>query len=213
MFLLEDRDLLHRFREGNRETLEIVYRHYAPRLARLIARGVWYRKDGESIRLSLAIPIPGVEDLLQETFSIAFRRESRLSYSGYKPYFSYLAAIVRNLLLKQFRGRKLFADNLVIDEERFEATTPSPEELYEQRELSQLAIVFVDGLKGKEAKVFRSRFIERHARRDLVNKLMLSEMQLRHCERRLIDRFGRYLSRRGYTFSGSSRSLERLAVG
>src|SRR5688572_479655 len=99
--LTDDRLLLTRFRAGERSSMEIVFRHYAPQLSALVARGLSTRGG----RIRPPSPFKGGA-VVQEAFARAFTEKARGSYDGASDYLQYLAAIARNELLNQQRDRE-----------------------------------------------------------------------------------------------------------
>src|SRR5689334_15455593 len=108
--LTEDRQLLSRFRAGERQSMEIVFRHYAPQLSALVSRGLSTR--GGRIRAPSPFEVGAV---VQEAFARAFTEKARGAYDGASDYLQYLAAIARNELLNQQRGREDSADGAQLE--------------------------------------------------------------------------------------------------
>src|SRR3954471_22171875 len=108
--LTEDRQLLTRFRAGERQSMEIVFRHYAPQLSALVSRGLTTR--GGRIKPPSPFEIGAV---VQEAFARAFTEKARGAYDGASDYLQYLAAIARNELLNQQRGREDLADTQALE--------------------------------------------------------------------------------------------------
>src|SRR5260370_32678632 len=116
--LIERRELLDRFKRGERRALEEVYRHYAPELAAFLQRGFTFSSGGRPLRFSGYAQPFDLDNALQETFLRAFKESARVGYDGLHPYKSYLFAIARNLVLDEFRNREVamspFIDRLVV---------------------------------------------------------------------------------------------------
>src|SRR4051794_26188068 len=108
--LTEDRQLLTRFRAGERQSMETVFRHYAPQLSALVARGLSTR--GGRIRPPSPFEVGAV---VQEAFARAFTEKARGAYDGASDYLQYLAAIARNELLNQQRSREDLAEDSALE--------------------------------------------------------------------------------------------------
>ncbi len=197
-WLQESRELLGRFRAGERKALESVYRHYAPKVSGLVSRGLGGR----------ASPFE-VGALVQEVFARAFQESARQSYGGLTPYLSYLSAIARNILLNERRLREDPAGTEAIDRAlsgveggaALAAAPLGPQEAAEEKELAGLVERFLEERTEVERGVFRARFVERRTQEEAAAALGLSRIQVRrleaHLRRDLLDRFkaGGYLER------------------
>src|SRR5260370_40880082 len=105
--LIERRELLDRFKKGERRALEDVYRHYVSDVAAFLQRGFTFNSAGRSLRfVGYAQPFD-LDNALQETFTRAFKESARLGYDGLHAYKNYLLAIARNLVLDEFRHREV----------------------------------------------------------------------------------------------------------
>src|SRR5262245_8136262 len=103
--LIGNRPLLDKFRKGDREALEQVYRHYAPQVALFLARGFSFHSQGREMYFRGYKEPFDLDNALQETFTRAFSQEARGSYDGLNPYKNYLFAIARNLVVSELRRR------------------------------------------------------------------------------------------------------------
>ena len=92
-----DRELLERFRSGERAALEQVYWAYVTRVDRLVRR-LLHLHGGT--RLIAAV---NIEDLVQDSFTRAFSPVTRQGYDGIRDYGPYLLAIVRNTVADALR--------------------------------------------------------------------------------------------------------------
>jgi len=107
-----DRNLLDRFRAGDRSALEQVYWAYVDPIERLVRRCL----SSASGRGSPGT-MPGLEDLVQDVFTRAFSRAARQSYDGLRDYGPYLFTIARNAVADALRSgrREMLADVDLID--------------------------------------------------------------------------------------------------
>jgi RNA polymerase sigma factor (sigma-70 family) len=99
-----DPDLLHRFREGDRAALALVYRTYYADVLRLV-------RQGFALKRSAPVHIRGLvdpdeqQDVVQEVFAKAFSPTARHSYDGWRPYRPFLLQIARNVRIDYERRR------------------------------------------------------------------------------------------------------------
>jgi RNA polymerase sigma-70 factor (ECF subfamily) len=95
-----NRDLLERFRRGERSALEQVYWAYVARVDRLVRRLVHVHGGTRLVAAA------NVEDLVQDSFTRAFGPAARQAYDGLRDYGPYLLAIVRNTVADMLRLRQ-----------------------------------------------------------------------------------------------------------
>lgn len=218
--LIERRELLDRFKRGERRALEEVYRHYAPEVAAFLQRGFTFSSAGRSLRFSGYAQPFDLDNALQETFVRAFKESARLGYDGLHPYKSYLLAIARNLVLDEFRNREVamspFIDQLdsggasdaaaVDGEEAAPAAAVgdapsagiSAEQEFLRHELGRLYASFVARLDDRDRTFFRSRFEEQRTQIEAGTACGLSHMQARTLEKKLRRAFLEYMQTNGY---------------
>jgi len=95
-----NRDLLERFRRGERSALEQVYWAYVTRVDRLVRR-ILHGHGGTRL-----VAGANVEDLVQDSFTRAFSPSARQAYDGLRDYGPYLLAIARNTVADSLRLRQ-----------------------------------------------------------------------------------------------------------
>jgi RNA polymerase sigma factor (sigma-70 family) len=200
--LTEDRQLLSRFRAGERQSMEIVFRHYAPQLSALVARGLSTR--GGRIRPASPFEVGAV---VQEAFARAFTEKARGSYDGASDYLQYLAAIARNELLNQQRGREDVAEGAALEAQlgtaanasaAVSAGPPSPDQVAEERELQGLVSTFLKQRDDKDQKVYQARFEQNLTQEDAATVLGLTRIQVRRIEAKLRRDLFAHLRASGY---------------
>src|SRR5262249_47435933 len=101
-----DRELLDRYRRGEREALAQIYWAYVDRVERLVSSCL--RVQGAAWPDSSV----SAEDLVQEVFTRAFSQKARTAYDGLRDYGPYLFTIARNAVADAFRrlGREVVTD-------------------------------------------------------------------------------------------------------
>jgi RNA polymerase sigma-70 factor, ECF subfamily len=219
--LTERRELLDRFKRGERRALEEVYRHYAPEVATFLSRGFTFSSGGRALRFGGYAQPFDLDNALQETFMRAFKESARVGYDGLHPYKSYLYAIARNLVLDEFRNREVamspFIDQLDSGgaapdatardgEEAAPASTVSDgpsagvsaEQEFLRHELGRLYAGFVARLDERDRTFFRHRFEEQQTQVEAGVASGLSHMQARTLEKKLRRAFLEFMQTNGY---------------
>jgi RNA polymerase sigma-70 factor (ECF subfamily) len=218
--LIERRELLDRFKRGERRALEEVYRHYAPEVAAFLQRGFTFSSGGRALRFGGYAQPFDLDNALQETFVRAFKESARVGYDGLHPFKSYLLAIARNLVLDEFRNREVamspFIDSLDSGggaestardgEEAAPASTVSDgpsagvsaEQEFLRRELGRLYAAFVARLDERDRTFFRHRFEEQQTQVEAGSHSGLSHMQARTLEKKLRRAFLEFMQTNGY---------------
>jgi RNA polymerase sigma factor (sigma-70 family) len=213
--LVEQRELLRRFKAGERRALEEVYRHYAPDVARFLSHGFSFTSRDRFLRFAGYTQPFDLDNALQETFTRAFKESARLGYDGLHPYKNYLLAISRNLVLDEFRNREIamspFIDSQAKDEAVQEEGSPAapgaapsversgPAETdYLKRELGRLYRSFVEGLDERDRRFFCARFEEQRTQVDAGAQVGWSHMQARTAEKKMRVRFLKFMQTNGY---------------
>jgi RNA polymerase sigma-70 factor (ECF subfamily) len=218
--LIERRELLDRFKRGERRALEEVYRHYAPEVAAFLQRGFTFSSGGRALRFGGYAQPFDLDNALQETFLRAFKESARVGYDGLHAYKSYLLAIARNLVLDEFRNREVamspFIDQLdsgggaeAASHDGEEAapsstvsdgpsTGVSAEQEFLRNELGRLYAAFVARLDERDRTFFRHRFEEQQTQVEAGLKSGLSHMQSRTLEKKLRRAFLEFMQTNGY---------------
>ena len=182
--------------------MEIVFRHYAPQLSALVARGLSTR--GGRIRPASPFEVGAV---VQEAFARAFTDKARGSYDGASDYLQYLAAIARNELLNQQRVREDLADAPALEAHvstevnagaALGTAPPSPEQVAEENELRALLDKFLAGREDRERDVYRVRFEQHLTQEDAAAVLGLTRIQVRRVEAKLRRDLFTHLRGSGY---------------
>jgi RNA polymerase sigma-70 factor (ECF subfamily) len=198
---LARRDLLERFRAGERAALEAVYRHHAPDVARHLRHGFTlgrFHFAGYSQPFDL-------DNAVQETFARAFKESARVAYDGLRPFGAWLFSIARNLVIDDLRERRLALEPFLQPDA--EAADAAPEEELLRHELRRLYYDFVEQLDGRERAFFLLRFEEQRTQVEAGRACGLSHMQARTREKRLRRQFLAHMQRGGYLQSASVAGL------
>lgn len=205
-----DRQLLDRFREGNREALGSVYDAYAPIIGAFLSRGFTFHSKGRLLQFCGYQQPFDLDNALQETFLRAFSERARLSYDGINPYRNYLTTIARNVVLSEKRQRELAASQLIspADEGRSIADTIEPvahsqptisaESTVMHREVEGLLRSFVEGLDERDQSFFSARFEQKLSQVEAGKHVSLSQMQARTLETKLRKSLLSHMREHGY---------------
>src|SRR5436190_1447628 len=97
-------ELLRRFRKGERDALEAVYRTYVDRVAGIVRFGFRLASSGAVVP-GLARDAQDLADVVQEVFAKAFAPAARQSFDGTRDYAPFLFAIARNVAVDWARQR------------------------------------------------------------------------------------------------------------
>ena len=218
MLLVERRELLARFKSGERRALEEVYRHYVADVANFLRRGFSFTSRDRTLRFSGYQQPFDLDNSLQETFARAFKDSARLGYDGLHSYKNYLLAIARNLVVDEFRNREVAMSPFIEAQARSDAPTVhdgedaapaestqagdsgpiSAEHEFLREELGQLYAGFVARLEERDRIFFHARFEEQKTQVEAGEACGLSHMQSRTLEKKLRERFLKFMQTNGY---------------
>jgi RNA polymerase sigma factor (sigma-70 family) len=218
--LIERRELLDRFKRGERQALEEVYRHYVADVAAFLQRGFTFQSSGRPLRFSGYAQPFDLDNALQETFTRAFKESARLGYDGLNPYRNYLFAIARNLVLDEFRNREVAMSPFIaqldaappVENSAAEGEEAAPasgltdapsagvsaEQEFLRHELGRLYGAFVARLDERDRTFFRFRFEEQRTQVDAGGRSGLTHMQARTLEKKLRRAFLEFMQSNGY---------------
>ena len=215
--LIERRELLERFKAGERKALEEVYRHYVADVASFLQRGFSFNSRDRALRFTGYSQPFDLDNAIQETFVRAFKESARLGYDGLHSYKNYLFAIARNLVIDEFRNREVamspFIESdrsdrpMVHDGEEAppaESVTSdashgtSAESDFLKQELTALYAGFIERLDDRDRTFFRARFEAQKTQVEAGATCGLSHMQARTLEKKLRERFLKYMHSKGY---------------
>jgi RNA polymerase sigma factor (sigma-70 family) len=193
-----NRELLDRFRRGDRGALAEVYEHYVDDVALLARRGFTIEAAGHAyIR---GADLEGEHELIQETFVKAFSDSARASFDGLRPYRPFLLRITKNLMIDRFRanrrpGALTGADNLdeLLDASLDLTITPEPEEDLHWSALSEATAVFLATLDTESREIIRLRFEAELSQDAVADQLGCTRRRVRTVERRVHVQLKRHL--------------------
>lgn len=213
--LVDDRDLLRRFRRGDNSALRQVFAHYAPQVAAMLRRGFGFHAGGRRVQFQGYRETFDLEDGLQEIFRRAFSDNARNAYDGLRSYKTYLGAIARNVVINTYlaNARRLerfgfeevetVGDNnewSAADDFLGQETEPTgkPERDAETRELRALVESYKKALAKREREVFTLRFDERLSHTEITGRTGLSASKIKTAEARIRTGLLRHLHKHGY---------------
>jgi len=189
-----NRDLLDRFRRGERAALAQVYEYYVDDVAQVARRGFTMEAAGHAyIR---GADIEGEHELVQDTFVKAFSAGARASFDGLRPYRPFLLRITKNLMIDRFRARRNAAAAPVDElDEVADTGTQEPEEDLHWRSLSEATAAFVAGLDAESREIVRLRFESELSQDVVAAQLGCSRRRVRTVEHRVKAGLKRHLRR------------------
>lgn len=177
--LHDDRELLAAFREGRRDALERVYRHYVRAVdnhVRALARATG---NPEMAQRS------AVADMVQEVFVKAFAVNARRAYDGVRDFGPYLMTVARNCFVDALRarGREVLQN---IDElaESLEGTAEPAEPTSDPKTQAAVAQYLRDLPEPLRA-AYEQRFVFGKSQEEAAAALGLSRRGFRTAEDRL----------------------------
>lgn len=186
--LSQNQDLLARFREGRRDALEQVFRHYQG-LVRTIASQGFPGCRGMT-------QLHDIEDVISATFASAFDQRGRLAYDGLQPYSRFLAGIARNTLRSNRRKQGLVLEPEQAGELPDQA--PGPAEQAESSQESELVNRFREFLGDRDlVQVFELYFGEGLSEANLAGRLGMNRYRLRLKLARVRKKMNRFLQQEG----------------
>lgn len=184
-----DSALLKRFRDGDRDALELVYREHVGSVETFLR-----------VRLLRArrLTAAAVSDLVQEVFLRAFSAKGRSGYDGEREYRPYLFTLARNLLVDWLRRTSREAGDLAAIEALVdsEATQLDGSEMFPSELLAATAR-YVASLEPQLRKVHEHRFVLAESQVSAAEAIGVSRQTLRRLERDLVDGLRSALRREG----------------
>jgi len=217
MFLAKNKDLLKRFREGDKDAMEEVYRHYSPGVTRFLRQGFTFRSKGghcyfKGIKLN-----DDLRSAVQEVFRRAFEDRARNAYNGINSFSNWVLAIGRNMVINGFRNREIsFSSYISTKDNRshlavmddavtedytgvlYGRQTKSQEMTVEHTELKGLIDRFMGELNPDERQLLLLRFVEGKGQEDAAKAIGSSRMKVRTSEAKLRRRLRAFLLNSGY---------------
>ena len=217
MLLAKNEDLLKRFRVGDKDAMEEVYRHYSPGVTRFLRQGFTFRSGGGHCYFKGIKLQDDLNSAVQEVFRRAFEDRARNAYNGINSFSNWVLAISRNMVINGFRNREIafssyiskkddrghlaIMDNAVTENYSgilYGQQNQDQEKTYEHSELKGLIGKFMTELSEPERKLLVLRFIDGVGQEDAAKQLGSSRMKVRTAETKLRRRLRAYLKNSGY---------------
>jgi RNA polymerase sigma factor (sigma-70 family) len=217
MVLEENRDLLIRFRKGDKQALEEVYMIYVAPVAQVLKHGFAFKSRGRPCRYKGTRSGFELEDRIHEVFLRAFSEKARLNYDGLTPYTSYLRSIAKNMIIDEFRRKEHSMTDYSVDVSEAAdleklgsvanplhgevASTGHPLYDTESKELAAKVVEFTGQLATREQLIFRLRFQQELEHQEISAQTGLSASKIKTSEQRIRIMFFDYMKNHGY-FAG-----------
>ena len=223
MFLAKNKELLERFRVGDKKAMEEIYLQYSPGVHRFLRNGFTFRSGGghcyfKGIKIEDELNVA-----VQEVFRRAFEERARNAYNGINSFSNWVLAIGRNMVINKFRNREIaFSDYISkgSGEDRshiaamdsavssvsatysgilYAQAPGSQDDNYEKSELKGLIGEFMKEITEEDRQLLVLRFIENISQEDAANVMGSTRMKVRTAEQKLRRRLRAFLSGTGYT--------------
>ena len=190
-----DRDLLDRFRRGERAALAAVFEHYVDDVATLARRGFTIESSGHVYVRGRGRD--GEFELVQDTFAKAFVEKARLAYDGLSPYRPYLLRITKNLMIDRYRAEQKEARTFAVEDlDRIEAAEAVVDPDWVK--LSAATAEYVTTLAREEREFVRLRFDEGGSQDQVAEALRCTRRKVRTLERDVQKGLRSWLKQRGF---------------
>lgn len=218
MELRDHPERVEKFRRGDRETLAALYAAHVDAVEELLVRGFGFKSKGQAIRFrGLREPFE-IQEVLQDAFMRAFRKQARDAYDPSKPWRPYLITITRNLVIDRFR-RSTLEDSLFVkvgslmleDESeaqvlgRLSASKPaqvgdpgfSPELEAMRTQVSTVLASFVSTLDETDTRILQEHLMGSLSQNAMADELGMSRNDVRKQIREMRARLLRHLKAEG----------------
>lgn len=232
MLLMEDRQLLERYRAGEADALERIYRHYIGQVEALLRAGFSFSSGGKMLRFVGYRSAFERQEAVQETFIRAFSERARMGYSGLKPFAPYLLGIARNYVIDEFRRRRRELALFVPEDgegRTLDAAHPAdlqhapigrwtrlrndPEREASRKALRALLHEFMDELDDEAREVLTLHFIDGMSQAKVADAMRTDRNRVRKNLKETRLRLLRFMKRRGVIGSlDASEVFNALAV-
>lgn len=217
MFLAKNKELLSRFKAGDRAAMDEVYRHYQPGVASFLRKGFSFRSGSGHYYFKGIQDSGELQVAVQEVFRRAFEVKARVSYNGISSFTNWVLAIGRNMVINGFRNREIAISHYVsagdgrghlavLDDEVKEdysgvlygQATAAQDTLLENAELKGLIQKFMEELSEHDRALLIHRFAEGKGQEETAQLLNSTRMKVRTAEARVRKRLRAFLLHSGY---------------
>jgi RNA polymerase sigma factor (sigma-70 family) len=197
-FFAGDRDLLERFRQGDRAVLDRVYQHYVRPLSHILRQGFSVPMADRIVHVPGLSKTDMIESACQEVFLRAFRPAARLGYDGERSYGNYLFRIARNWRIDEHRRRELPLADVLLEDLPLADATPDAEVRLVDAELAGLVETYLSSVPSRDSAYFRHRFVDGLPQTDAAARLGMTRIQGRRIEARVKSGLLDFLRARGH---------------
>ena len=200
----DNRDLLDRFRRGDREALAEVYYRFVDDVATLARRGFTMESSGHVyVRGADA---DGERELVQDTFVKAFAEKARLAFDGVSSYRPYLLRITKNLMIDRYRAAQHATVNIddtgvgdidqLLTANAALAMGDEPEDLH-WKQLRGATNEYVATLDDESRQLIALRFVEELSQDETAQRMKCTRRRVRTVEDRVVEGLRKSLQKRG----------------
>ena len=223
MFLAKNKELLERFRSGEKEAMEEIYLHYSPGVHRFLRNGFTFRSGGGHCYFKGIKVEDELNVAVQEVFRRAFEERARNAYNGINSFSNWVWPLAEIWSSTNFATAKspsviIFPKGTGEDRSHIAAMDTavssvsatysgvlyaqnpgSQDDNYEKSELKGLIGEFMKEITEEDRQLLVLRFVENISQEDAANVLGSTRMKVRTAEQKLRRRLRAFLSGTGYT--------------
>jgi RNA polymerase sigma factor (sigma-70 family) len=197
-FFAGDRDLLQRFRQGDRAVLDRVYQHYVRPLSHILRQRFSVPMADRLVHIPGLNDSDAIESACQEVFLRAFRPAGRLGYDGERSYGNYLFRIARNWRIDEHRRRALPVTDVELEALSLADPAPDADTRLVDAELGALVEDYLATVPERDQSYFRHRFADGLPQTDAAARLGMTRIQGRRIEARVKAGLLDFLRSRGH---------------
>jgi RNA polymerase sigma factor (sigma-70 family) len=217
MFLAKDKKLLEAFKRGDREAMDVVYRHYQRGVTSFLRNGFSFRSGTNYFYFRGIQDSTDLQNAVQEVFKRSFEDRARHAYNGVTSFSNWILAISRNMVINQFRNREIAfshyisasdarSHGAILDDEVTEEYSgliygrpARPQDVqFEKAELKDLIDAFTAELSEEDRQLLVLRFAEGMGQEETAKLIGSTRMRVRTAESRLRNRLRAFLRDSGY---------------
>jgi len=217
VYLAKNKELLARFKAGQRDALDNVYRHYQPGLTSFLRKGFTFRSGKGQFYFKGIMDPSDLKSAVQEVFRRAFEAKALASYNGINSFTNWVLAIGRNMVINQFRNREIAFSHYIsasdsrshltiMDDEVTEEFTgilygrasKQQDSQFEHAELKGLIEEFMEELCPDDRMLLVYRFAEGRGQEETAKLIGSTRMKIRTAETKVRNRLRAFLRHSGY---------------
>lgn len=192
MLLVEDKALCRAYRQGSRDAIDTIWRHYHDEVYRYLSAPRFFRNEGQQLAFKGYGSAFAREDAVVETFIRAMGKSARMSYDGVRPFSGFLMRIASRVVFDQFRRSKHELESLTEETLTLERVDRSYLAESEQRTSNQIHTqILIEKFLSKQPKsiqqIYKYRYVQELSLKNTAIILSTTEHNVRELEKRLFQ--------------------------